>query len=189
MLTADEKQRIAAAIGAAEAKGDCEIDVATVPRSDGYAAPRAPTAGLLAIVLALALVHLVHLGPYGAALATVIIAAALYALLGAGPVIRLLLPADQAEIAVRRQAHSLFAEQVLARTGGPRAVLGLISLLEQRVVVLVERRAGEAPGPWASIAADLERALRARRLAEGTLAALDAIGGALAAHAPAKTQS
>jgi len=184
MLSADDKQRIATAIGTAEARGGCEIDVATVPSSDDYAGPRAPTAGLLTIVLALALVYLVHLGPYAAVLATVVIAAALYVLLGAGPVVRLLLPAGQAELAVRRQAHALFAELVLGRTAAPRAVLVFVSLLERRAVVLVERRAGEAPGPWSRVATDLERAVRQGRLAEGTLAALDAIGGALAPRAP-----
>jgi len=180
MLTPSDKERVTAAIGAAETRGWCQIEIATVRRSEEYAGPRAPTAGLLALVLALALVHAMRLGAYAAAIATVVVAAVVYAVLGAAPLVRLLLPAREAEVAVRRQAHALFAEQLLARAGAPRSVMVFVSLLEQRVVVLVERRVGEAPGPWASIATDLERALRAGRFADGLLAALDRIGAALA---------
>jgi putative membrane protein len=184
MFSPDEKERIAAAIGAAEARGSCQIEVAAVQRSEDYAGPRATSSGLLALMLALPLVYGTHLGPYAAVIVALLIAAVAYAVLGTGPLVRLFLPAAQAEIPVRRQAHALFAEQLMARTGAPRVVLVFISRLEQRALVVVERRPGEVPGPWASVAAELQRALRAGRLADGMVAALERIGAELAPKQP-----
>jgi putative membrane protein len=185
LLTAGEQKRVEAAVAAAESKSSGEIVVAVVDRSDPWAVPRAATALVLSVGVALA-AHHAGVRPDLALLLVVPLWLVLYATLGLAPLLRLIVPPHLAEAAARRRARVLFAEHGLHATRDHTGVLVLVSELERRVVVLgdtgVDAHVREQG--WRDIVAALVAQVRAGRAADGLVAAVESVGALLATHFP-----
>lgn len=188
LLSSAAQGRIADAVAAAERTTSGEIVVTLVPESDPY--PRAELfAALLGGVVA------------GIALTLATGSDSLYRFLPAtivatvvcvGVVRRLpLLKRPFVSPWIRRQevrqrAVQAFFDHRLYQTRDATGVLLFLSLLERRVELLADKGIDERvpAGSWDTVVADLTAALRRGAVVDGTVAAVEAIGTILAAHAP-----
>jgi len=100
---------------------------------------------------------------------------------------RLLIDDALVEARVRERALRAFAENGLARTRGRTGILILVAVFEHRVVVLGDEGVDRALGPgesWAEVVALAVDGLRARRAADGLVAAALRCGEILARVLP-----
>ncbi len=186
-LSAEEHERIAAAIRRAEARTSGEIFVVVAQASGDYRMQPilwAALAALLGGFVAAAVRPGIAAGSLalGQALVFVIVAAA-----GMIPALRLYfvplaVRRARAEARAREQflAHNLHATE--ARTG----VLIFVSLAERHAEIIADSGIhGRVPANfWAEIVDRLTGEIAEGRLAEGLLAAVNACGAALAEHFP-----
>jgi putative membrane protein len=180
------RERVQAAVRAAEARSRGEIVPVVVDRSARY--EEVPwIAGVLGAALATVAVEL--LAPVSAwELPFVQLAAGLAgALLGRlAPVVRLLAGRRDMEQAVNARAEQAFLEHGLHRTAEGTGVLVFASLLERRAVILgdsgIAARMGE--GEWRRAVDALVAGLRRAAPADGFADAIALVGERLAEHFP-----
>jgi putative membrane protein len=204
-LAEQDRDRVAAAVAAAELKSDGEIVTIIAPRSDSYN----DIAWLWSIVvmfLALAVYAgwpdfyrglIEHLlgwrAPTSArgllALVFVALAGKLFGtrlILLYRPLLRaLVLPHTKAH-RVRARAIDLFRVAVESRTRGKTGVLLYLSLAERRAEIVADEaiHGRVAPEEWGEAMAALIGHVREGRPGEGMAAAVERIGTVLAAHFP-----
>jgi putative membrane protein len=187
LLNAAETAAIETRVKALEARGDAQVVVALVERSDAYHGLRwrafaiaASLAGLGAVLAdELRTSWHPHQGH------AVLLAIALT--LGAGAVAalaatllpgfaRLFLEPLRAEAEVTRQAESLFLQRELFATRRRNAVLLLASRFERRSAVFADRglRTRVPDAAWTAVTARMNRLLAAGRTADALLAGLEA---------------
>jgi putative membrane protein len=188
VFDAGARERVKAAVQAAEARTSGQIVPAVVERSGHY--PEAGLTGAIvmaAIVTALALLSdrdvgmtrlvLIQIG--GLALGLALVATF-------RPLERLLAGRNALTDAVHARAVRAFAEHDLYRTADATGVLLFASLFERSVVVLGDRGIDAKMGPegWNKAVATLVDALRRGQPAEGFCAAIALVGDRLAEHFP-----
>ncbi|MBX6323649.1 MAG: TPM domain-containing protein [Rhodospirillaceae bacterium] len=186
-LTDGERDRIAAAIAAAESRTSGEIVVVVAQASHRYLFE--PT--LIAAVAALILPAVLWLPGFVRDVATVYAAqlATFLVLLG------LLLWPSAARClvsrSVQREHAERFAEEQfralgLDRTREGTGIMIFLSLAERYVRVLADHgiAARVAPQTWTGIVESLTGAIRAGRMADGLAEAVEACGAVLAEHFP-----
>lgn len=184
MVTIDDpgKERVRAAIAAAEKGTDGEIRVLVVHRSaraDWRVA--LPLAALLGLAAHLFIRHEAWGHPG---------LAEWLAAIGAGIVLGVLLAVLVARLgaarAVRRRAERELVRLGIAGTAGRTGVLLMLSAAERRAVLLADRAIHEKvkEGTWDAILARLTAAIREKRAAAGLEAAVAEIGRELGAHFP-----
>lgn len=181
MLTPEERERVRAAVDAAEKTLAAEIVPCLYAQSSPY--PETVWAGAASgAALACAAVLLCDLRqPLWTPLPRVMTAVAAAALLGAAagrwfrPVKRFFLGEHRMEEAVRRRAKEVFYDQRVASTSARDGVLVYASLLERRVVVLADDgvRAKVKPAAWRSVVRAMTDAAAAGRPADGLVAAVE----------------
>lgn len=183
-----DRERIEAAVRAAEAGTSGEIVVQVVRRSDDFAV----SPWRLAVLLA----ALVLLGAEGLASgASLLVLFGLQAAAVAGAhaacafdcVRRLGLREDELERAADRGAVDAFRQHVLRRTTGRTGILIYVTLLEHRVVVLGEETIDRALGAgetWDAVVGDVLEGIRAGRAADGIVRAVERCGAMLAHPLP-----
>ncbi len=183
-----DRERIEAAVRAAEAGTAGEIVVQVVRRSDAFAVSPWRLAVLFAALVLLGAELLWPGAPllalFGAQAAAVATAHALGRFDG---VRRLALREDELERAADRGALDAFREHVARRTEGRTGILIYVSLLEHRVVVLGDEaidRALAAGESWDAVVADVLAGIRAGRAAEGIVRAVERCGAMLAHPLP-----
>lgn len=188
-FTSPDIRRIEAAIGALEQKTSAEFVVAVVPSSARYSRGRAAVAVVWAVASAILYFRFVPWGGELAALALQLpVAGAVWALFGWPPLHRLLVPAAEAERAVRANAFRLFAERGVYRTRDATGVLVLVSELEHKAVILGDRGVHHLVGDagWQAHVAHLVGRIREGKGADGVIEVLEGVASVLAEHAPRK---
>lgn len=185
LVTAADRDRVAAAIGAAEARTAGEIFVVVARRSDDYRAIAALAAALVALALPAVLV------PFDlSALVVVSVQAAVAAVLGVlfqwEPVRLLVVPR-----AVKRQrAHRLATELFLAHnihaTPERTGVLLFVSVVERHAEVVADAGIFDdvEPEAWMAMVSRLTARLGEGAIGDALVEAVEAAGGVLAAHFP-----
>lgn len=186
-LTETDKNRIEAAVAAAEARTGAEFAVTVARASDRYAAfPLAWSTGLaLAAGVALALTRPMISGAVLlSAVATLFILLAI--VFGFPGVRHRLAPGALKRSHARRLALAQFAEHVQGRTHGKVGVLLFVSLAERYAQVLVERGIADAvpQESWQSLIDALTASIAAGKLGEGMETALASAATLLAPHFP-----
>jgi putative membrane protein len=87
---------------------------------------------------------------------------------------------------VARMAREQFLLRGLHRTEARAGVLLFVAVAERRVELIADEgiHARVAPGTWDAIIAGFTAAVREGRIADGFVAAIDAVADSLAAHFP-----
>jgi putative membrane protein len=180
-------KRIEATIARIEQRTAAEFVVAVIPRSADYDRWRAIIAFIWAVAAAGIYFRFVPWGGEAWGLLLELPVAALaWAALGLGAIRRLLVPAREAEQAVRAAAFRIFAERGLHRTKDRTGVLLLVSELERRVVILgdsgIHGRVGDQG--WAGHVEHLVSRIKESRTTDGIIEVLEALEGVLASELP-----
>ena len=187
-FTAEEQEKIRAAVAAAESRTSGEIVPMIVGASDNYA-----EAGLTCLIIGLVIGSVAALiwgDPWG-----FIHAELTWPLLGAAaglvlshvpPIKRRFIPAARMAEAVHARCLAAFTAHGLHYTKGHTGILILASLFERRVQVLADRGIHEkvAPGTWDGIVAIITAGLKSNDGCAAFVAAIEECGRILAAHFP-----
>ncbi|WP_375397535.1 TPM domain-containing protein [uncultured Sphingomonas sp.] len=209
-LTPEERDRVTAAVTAAEVDTDAEIVTIIAQRSDSYhdVALHYALAAMLLLMAAAALYPAIVEVPIGwfgngwtsaatlgSAIFALMVAQAIvflvvrYAL--AWPMLRMMLtPGTTQARRVRRRAVQYFRVGAERRTAARIGVLVYLSLDERLAEIVADQaiHAKVVPERWGAAMAALVDHLRAGRAGEGMAAAVTAIGAIVATHFP-KTDS
>jgi len=186
-LTQEQRERIAATVAAAEQRTSARFALVIVPVSDRYALFPVAWAAVAALsatgVLAL-------LRPALTIGEGFIINASLFVVLGLVldwlPIRLLIVPGAIKRQHARQLAHREFATRIVGSAPHRNGVLFFVSLGERYVEVLADREIHNrvAPETWESLVADFIAAVKAGRLADGFIAAVEACGATLEKHYP-----
>jgi putative membrane protein len=184
-LTDADRERIRAAIRAAETRTSGEF-VAVVARES---ADRSVWVLAFASVAALVTPWIIAAGPWwgvDAALVQLLVFAVLLALGWLTPLGRWLVPPTVQHAAVQDAAARLYVAERIGATAGGTGVLLFVSVAERSVVVLADPGiAARVPaGFWDDIVAAFTTEVRAGRVAEGFIRAVEQGGEALARNFP-----
>ena len=187
-LAAPDRDRVRAAIAAAESNSCAELVVVVVEASDEHA-DADWLAALCALLLGTALLvaDLPWHRPELLILAQLVLGAAGFVLARLLPdVARLFTNEARATGTAHEQALIEFQRLGLHRTAGRNGTLLFVSLFERRVVVLgdeaIHARVGDAH--WTATTAAVLDGVAAGRLADGLLAGVQACGAVLCEHFP-----
>ena len=192
LLTAADRDRIEDAARRAEERTSGEIVPFVVAACDDYddACWKAAALGAMLLALVGGVAH--QLGGFWAGWSLAWIS--MPALIGAGtgyatarlvaPLRRWLVATDVLELRVRRRAMTAFVEDEVFATRDRTGILLFVALFEHRVVVLGDEGINRAvdPGEWNRIVDTLIAEIRARRLVDGLVEAIEACGELLVRH-------
>jgi putative membrane protein len=187
LFSAEDKARIQAAVAEAEAETEGELVVVVARRSDDYAELRGLFALAFMTLVGYALHHLVPefsarwlLGAMG------FFALLGYALSGAPPLLRLLVPASVRAARVDAHAKRVFVEEGVIETRERSGVLIYVAEAEHRVEILADAgiHARVEAGFWDDEVRAIVAQVRRGEATAGLLASIGRIGEALAASFP-----
>ena len=191
LLSESEQDRIKSAIGAAEKKSAGEIIVVVTPACDDYLQVPLLWAALAALAVPLPLAWLTSLP-----------AAAIYLVqLGLFVALSLLLSLRPIRLAVtpgglkRKHAHRTALEQFLARelhtTRSRTGVLIFVALAERYCEVIADKGIADKVEQhfWNELIAAMIASIRAGRLGDGLVEAVERCGDILARHVPPSTRN
>jgi putative membrane protein len=192
-FTGEEKQRIEAAVRAAEAKTSGEIVPMVVDASYDY--PRAEIVGGGCFAMGAALLGAWLFGGSSEWVFLPLFLALYFPckllIRALPPLRRALIPKAEIAAEVEERALVAFVEHGLHRTRDANGILILIliSLFEHRVFVLADAgiNAVVPPAAWDEIVATVTAGIKEGRTAEALCAALDRCGDLLNVHFPIKT--
>lgn len=187
-----DKQKLKAAVRAAEENTAGELVVVLARRSDDYAAIR----GTWALILAAALTPELHLlvpwlETHWLFWLLVLCVFPLYFLLGMGPLLRLVVPLHVREARAMERALRAFAEEGVTETRDRSGVLIFLSDLEHRVVILADKGIHERvdAGEWDRDVATLVSGLKSGQAVQSLLDVIERVGGLLSEKFPARAQN
>lgn len=191
-LTAADKQRIAEAIRATEAKTSGELVCVIAPASNDYRF--LPL--LWSVFIALCVPGIVWLSGmwwsegeiYLAQVALFLLSATLF---NWGPVKMRLVPRSVQRAQAARLAREQFYAQRLHRTREWTGVLLFVSVAEHYVEILADEgiNAKVSPGTWDNIVTSFIAQVKQRQVAEGYLAAIASCGKILIENFPARVEN
>lgn len=187
LLTEADRARIEAAVARAERETAGEFVALLVPASARYTLVRLVAPALIALALPAALLALdLMRDPVRIAQAQLAAFVLLASLLQWTPLALALVPRAAQQRNAARLARAQFLELGVDRTADRAGVLLFVSAAEHHVEILADRGIAErvAPAAWQAILDRFVADVRAGRLADGYVAAIDACGGLLAAHFP-----
>ena len=186
-LSVAERERIHAATAAIERRTSAIFALAIVPVSERY--PLFPLVwGAVLALAATGVLALLH--PELGIGVGFVINATLFILLSLAldwlPLRLALVPRRIKHMRARQLAHREFAARILANAQHRNGVLFFVSLGERYVEVIADRdiHARVADGTWDRIVADFIAAVKAGRVADGFIAAIEACAVVLEAHYP-----
>lgn len=205
-FTPADRERVSAAVAAAEARSNGEIVTVVAERSDAYHDVGLHYA-VLAMLLVPALIAALPQATVDRLLALfagwnetltrgALMVALFFALASVFLLVRYLLAITKLRMAltpgstkarrVRRRAIELFRAAAERRTTGRTGVLLYLSLLERRAEIVADEavHAKVAPEAWGEAMAALLAEVKAGRPGEGMAAAVEKIGAVLAEHVP-----
>ncbi len=186
-LTQEERTRIHAAVAATERRTSAVFALVIVPVSDRYALFPAVWAAVLAL-LATGMAALLW-PALGIRIGFVIDAAVFASLMLALDWLPLrvrIVPASVKHSQARRLAHREFAVRIVGASHHRNGVLFFVSLGERYVEVIADRNIHSrvASDTWDKLVADFVSAVKAGRLAQGFIAAVETCGDILETHYP-----
>lgn len=191
-LNANDKQRIAEAIRQAEAKTEGEIVTVIAQEADDYYYIPTLWAALCALflpaVVTVSGMQQTLLDNYGAQVVAFILALVLFRL----PAFKYrVIPKSVKRQRAARLAREQFLLQNLHHTEGRTGVLLFVSVAEQYVEVIADRgiNAVVPAGTWDWVVADFLAKIKAGKVEEGFVSAIEGIGGHLTAHYPAEVDN
>jgi putative membrane protein len=186
-LTAEDKQNISLAIQEAESKTSGEIVAVIARAADTYRFIPLLWPALIALSLPGILLTITPTAPaldvYAGQIALFIF---ISLILQIPPVKYALIPKSVKFRRASRLARNQFHEQGLHLTQGRTGVLIFVSVAEHYVEVIADKGIHEKvpPGTWDEIVANFVGQVRAKRTADGFLAAINAVGEKLAENFP-----
>ena len=187
-ITDPDRQRIRAAIEAAERRTRGEFVTVIARQADDYLYIPMLWAALIALCVPV-LVPLVDQPWLTANTYTVqIVSFVVIALLFRLPAIKLrLIPKAVRYRRAHRVALEQFLEQNLHTTGERTGVLLFVSVAEHYVEIIADQGINDrvAPGTWDKLVADFVAQVRQRRIADGFVQTIEACGDLLETHFPA----
>ncbi|MGB8363695.1 MAG: hypothetical protein ACLQUZ_08030 [Rhizomicrobium sp.] len=186
-LAPAERDRVAAAVAAAQARTDARFALVVVPASDRYhlypVVWGAALAFVAAGIMALAWPHLTLRLAFSVETLVFVVASLL---LEWRPLRFLVVPKRAKHEHARALAHREFAARILAHPEHGGGVLFFVSLGERYAQIIADHalhaKAGQAA--WDKIVADFVTAAGQGHIAEGFVAGANACGALLATHAP-----
>lgn len=191
-LDQDDRERIAAAIRAAEAETAGEIYCVVAQRSDGYFFASTFAATLCSLIIGIAAAYLLQYWWIDISLPHFLIVqllavAAACALLWYWPALRIwLVPRGLLYRAAHANALRQFFGRNVHMTTGRTGVLIFVSLAERYAAVIadvgIDAKVDQAS--WNGIVRDLIEQARENRLADGFVSAITTVGGLLSEHFP-----
>jgi putative membrane protein len=191
-LTSSERDRIGAAMKSAMARTSANFALVIVPASDRYSLYPPLWAAIIALS-ATGVVALFHPG-YTIRSGFIINGAlfvALSVLLDWMPLRMRLVPAEVKRRHARELAHREFAVRIVAPGTRRDGVMFFVSLGERYAEILADRdiHALAPDGAWNKIVDQFLTAVKAGRVADGVVAAVEACGAILNEHHPAPNAS
>lgn len=188
-LTAEERRDIAQAIAAVEAQTRGELVTVVARAADDYLHVPLLWAALVALALPgpILLSGNAALAPYAYA-AQVVAFLALALVFNLTPVKMRLIPRALRQARAQRLAREQFFAHNLHATAERTGVLIFVSVAERYVEILADRGIHERvpAGAWDKAVADFTAQVRAGRVGEGFLRAINACGALLIEHFPAR---
>lgn len=186
-MTAADRERIVAAVRAAEARTRAEFITVIAPRADHYLTMPLLAAAGLALVLP-GLAWIANLAEDFVTLYAAQLGVFAVAVLGLRwtPLTMLLVPRAVQEARARRLAREQFHLRGLHATPERSGVLFFVSQAEHYVEIIADAGAhgAVAAGTWEAIVRTFTDMVRAGRVADGYVAALAAVGEALGPGLP-----
>jgi putative membrane protein len=185
-LSAEQAQRISAAIETAEKRTAGEIFVVVAAHADDYRLVPVLWAALAALILIWPLAHFTPL----AVTTLLLVQAAIFlawSMMLSPDVIRFrVVPGPLAEAAVEKAAREQFLGHGVHLTSARTGVLIYAALAERRVEIVADDgiAAKVEQAEWDAIAATVVTAAREKHLAEGLVKAVEQSGQLLARHFP-----
>jgi len=205
-LSDNDRQRLSEAVGAAEAQSAGEIVTILTPRSSTYADWVAVWSALVALLalVALSLAPDFYLDLYNrlsggwvqtwhprqlfalAALVAALKFAGVWLILQWEPLKLLLVPRAIRNHRVRERAITCFKASAERRTHRRTGILIYLSLAEHRAEIVADEAIARLVSPevWGEAMAAMLAELRAGRMADGMIAAVERVGNVLAEHFP-----
>lgn len=184
-LTAQDKQRISDAIRAVEARTSGELVTVIARESANYGHIPLLWAALVALLLPAPLLF-TGLGTAYVFELQWVTFVALALLLQLRPLKMAVAPARVKRAYAQRYAREQFFTQGLHRTAERTGVLIFVSVAEHYVEIIADEgvHARLPPAAWEAAVADFVREVKAGRVAQGFLRAIDDCGQILATHFP-----
>lgn len=187
LFTQAEREQIEIAVAEVEKSTASELVVAVVSQSDDYALPRSVAAGFwsLAVVLGLHL-QFETLPMTWLLVAQIIIAPALWALFGWGPLLRWVVNPSRLTRAVQRRALLMFMEQNIHHTRDQSGLLIMFAEREHQVVILGDRGVHHHIGNtgWNDYIDQMVQGVRRGHAAASLLQVIASLGARLSKHFP-----
>lgn len=187
ILTDAEMKQVATAVQAAESNTAGELVVLVTARSGDYALPRAALAACLTVALALEGAALFADSPvWWFLLGQLPVGVGLYWLLGAGKLLRWVVPAKLLAATVERNAMQAFLDAGVTETRDRSGILIYLSEAEHRAVILGDTGIHQrvAAGQWQQYVDVLVKAIASKQAAQGLLEIIEQIGAVLASTFP-----
>lgn len=185
-MSAEEADRISAAITNAERKTSGEIVAVVTDKSSRYQHVPFMWAALLALIIPWPLIHFTWMKVQWIFLIQLLVFLALLAIAW-HPAIRLsLVPKSILRANTRRRASEQFLAQNLHTTAGRTGVLIFVSVAEKRVEIIADSGIGAHvdKATWQAIVNDFTADISAGRGVEGFERAIGRIGELLSRHFP-----
>jgi putative membrane protein len=187
ILTDEESRRLTEQIARVERSTAGELVTAICSRSSSYTAQRLGWSAALSWVLVVVIdVLLPTLGITIVFGLQLLLAIALYFVLGIAPLLRLITSAAVREQAVSDAVRLLFLRRGITETRERSGVLIFLSELERRVEILADRGISEHVGKqgWEALVTELTASIRDQKGVQGLTTAVERIGAKLATHFP-----
>lgn len=189
LFSPDDEQRISAAIADAEQRTSGEIVVVVAAQSDGYHYVPPLVGALIALLVPWVLIYFTHFDLVRIYLAQLAVFLVVTLALMPAAIRTALVPAGLKRLHAHRRAVEQFLAQNLHTTEGRTGVLLFVSVAERYAEIIPDRAidAKVPRGTWKDIIDKLTRAIGEGHPTDGFVAAIGAIGSALAAHFPPGT--
>jgi len=186
-LSKEDRDRIALAIRAAEARTDGEIVCVLAKTSSGYAAYPLAWAATAALIAPWALIAWTALPVERVLLIQVLLFFGLYIVFSVPALHPLLVPRPVQRAAAHRAAMEQFMIRGMARKANRAGVLIFVSLSERYARIVADQGIADRVDQkvWQGAIDALIAHMREDRIAEGFLAALEQCAAVLAEHFPA----
>ncbi len=190
LFSAEDERHISAAITDAESRTSGEIVVVVAAQSDGYHYVPPLVGAIIALLVPWVLIYFSRLGLVHIYLAQLAVFLLVTLLMLPARVRTALVPAGIKRLHAHRRAVEQFLVQNLHTTDGRTGVLLFVSVAERYAEIVADRAidAQVPAGTWKQLVDDLTSAIGAGRPTDGFVAAIAAIGTALAAHFPPGAQ-
>jgi putative membrane protein len=187
-FTPDEHRRIHAAVEAVERSTAADLDIVVVHVSDRYSLYPLVWAGCAALALTvLAVLIRPAISARGALLFQLLLLTGLAMLFDWLPIRLKLVPERVKRAHARQLAHREFAAQYARGGSQPSRILLFVSLGERYVEIIADHKTYAAAHEdiWHRTVSDFVTDVKAGRVADGLLTAIEACGAVLRTHHPA----